>query len=266
MSIFVEKKHEIDNIRQQQLEILNNVVSICEKHDLAYFLEGGTLAGAIMHNGFGPYDDDIDISMPRKDFEKFITICQDELLPNNYLDYYTTNANFSLTFAKVKNTTINYPEKNRPSHIYSHVFIDIFPLDEIRYEKGIPVHIILSLNDIMKHIIFTRNSSKNKTKIKQLYMQLLKLIKTEHLFKIYYFLFTREQNSGFLTNHGGRRKKQRLQIIKKESYFPAQKIRFMERDYSSPAFPEYIILTFGTKYMKNYSNKQGLSHIDIERL
>ncbi|EUJ37133.1 LicD family protein [Listeria weihenstephanensis FSL R9-0317] len=124
-------------LREQQLSILKNVIEICKKYHLTYFLDGGTLAGAILHNGFGAYDDDIDISMPRKDFERFISICQNELLQDNYLDYYTTNPNYYLTFAKVKNRTVNYPEKDRESQDYSHVFIDIFPLDEIKKKKRV---------------------------------------------------------------------------------------------------------------------------------
>ncbi|MBC1563132.1 LicD family protein [Listeria booriae] len=258
--------NKIDTIRKQQLSILNNVVAICNKHELTYFLDGGTLAGAIIYGGFGKYDDDIDISMPRQDFEKFLVVCQDELLPNNYLEYYTTTADFSLTFAKVKNRLVNYPEKYRPNHALSHVFIDIFPLDGIRKDVGIKTSIIIFFNDIMKKMIFMRNSTKKKTGIKTVYMYLLRLIKTEYLFKIYYFLFARESNSAYFMNHGGRRKERKNQVLKREYYFPAKKMLFMESYYSVPCFPERAITTCNKQYINRYIEKKTFSHIDIERL
>ena len=64
-------------------EILDRVVEICERHNLQYSLAYGTLIGAIRHNGFIPWDDDLDIVMPRKDYLRFIEYCKTEL-PNQY--------------------------------------------------------------------------------------------------------------------------------------------------------------------------------------
>ncbi|EUJ37132.1 hypothetical protein PWEIH_10573 [Listeria weihenstephanensis FSL R9-0317] len=82
------------------------------------------------------------------------------------------------------------------------------------------------LNDIIKNMIFMRNSTKKRQKIKIAYSYLLQLIKTAHLFRLYYFLFTREKNGKYYTNHGGRRKTTRHQVIQKELYIPAKKMLF----------------------------------------
>ena len=58
----IEKLHKID------LEIVKNVIKVFEKYDLKYFMLGGTMLGAIRHGGFIPWDDDIDLGMPRKDY------------------------------------------------------------------------------------------------------------------------------------------------------------------------------------------------------
>ena len=58
-----------EEVKRKEVEILNHIVSVCEKHGLRYYLSYGTLLGAIRHKGFIPWDDDIDISMPRADYE-----------------------------------------------------------------------------------------------------------------------------------------------------------------------------------------------------
>ena len=89
-----------------QLEILTEVVRICHSNKLRYYLIGGTLLGAIRHKGFIPWDDDLDIAMPRKDFVKFISICRTELNSRYFLHYYTTDFNYYLPFAKVRKVFI----------------------------------------------------------------------------------------------------------------------------------------------------------------
>ena len=62
-----------------QLDVLNEVDRICRRHDIPYFADWGTLLAAIRHNGYIPWDDDLDISMRRKDYERFLRAAEDEL-------------------------------------------------------------------------------------------------------------------------------------------------------------------------------------------
>ena len=62
----------LEEIKKIELNILLSFKQFCEEHDLRYYLAGGTLLGAIRHRGFIPWDDDIDVCMPRKDYEIFI--------------------------------------------------------------------------------------------------------------------------------------------------------------------------------------------------
>ena len=65
-------KKTLEQLHKIQLEILDEFIRICDKHNLEYYLVGGTLLGAIRHKGFIPWDDDIDVAMMRKDYDQFI--------------------------------------------------------------------------------------------------------------------------------------------------------------------------------------------------
>ena len=76
------KAIEEKELKQIQLEILCDVAAFCEKHGLRYYLAYGTLLGAVRHKGYIPWDDDIDIHMPRPDYEKFISLYNNEIIDN----------------------------------------------------------------------------------------------------------------------------------------------------------------------------------------
>lgn len=113
-----------------ELEILDEFVRICEKHGLQYYLVGGTLLGAVRHQGFIPWDDDIDMAMPREDYDKFAVIAHEDLAPQYFYQCPETDPYYFLTYAKIrKNGTEVYEERFKDAKFHKGVFIDIFPLD-----------------------------------------------------------------------------------------------------------------------------------------
>lgn len=116
-----------------ELNILKDIHSFCTRNNITYFLTFGTLIGAIRHNGFIPWDDDIDIFIPRGDYEKFIQLYRSE----KYVCYALENNGFyPFSYAKViDKSTI----KKEPVHISKKISlgidVDVFPLNPY-YEEG----------------------------------------------------------------------------------------------------------------------------------
>lgn len=130
-------KSEIDDVRRIQIELLKEVHDICVKYNLKYTLGYGTLIGAIRHKGFIPWDDDIDILMPRTDYNKLIKIWEDETTNDFILQTYENNIDYTNNFAKIRknNTTFLQDENEKKKQYHKGIFIDIFPGDRLASSK-----------------------------------------------------------------------------------------------------------------------------------
>lgn len=114
-----------------ELELLEKFQAVCEKYQLRYYAIGGTLLGAVRHKGFIPWDDDIDVGMPREDYDRFLQLCGDEL-EYPYCLITPMNDPCCRAHAQIRNSeTTGYPAADEALNCNKGIFIDIFPLDGV---------------------------------------------------------------------------------------------------------------------------------------
>lgn len=123
---------ELRRLQLTQLEILKLFDRICKQYNLNYSLYAGSLLGAVRHQGFIPWDDDLDVCMPREDYEKFLAVW-DKAKPEGYLLQNKENVpEFSQSFSKIRKdhtTFLQYEWEAGKYH--TGIFFDIFPIDRL---------------------------------------------------------------------------------------------------------------------------------------
>ena len=128
---------EMKLVWSKELELLKEFDRACTKHGLTYFLDGGTLLGAVRHGGFIPWDDDVDVIMPRKDYDKLWEIARDEFSEPYFFQTSLSEKGFFRTHAQLRRSdTTGFIELDRNKSINKGIFLDIFVLDGVPSEKS----------------------------------------------------------------------------------------------------------------------------------
>ena len=96
------KPEQLLRLREMQLEILKEIIRVCELHGIRYFIAYGSLLGAVRHQGPIPWDDDIDICMAREDYEKFSRVADSELDSQYELVSMARDLNYPMSLPKVQ--------------------------------------------------------------------------------------------------------------------------------------------------------------------
>ncbi len=125
----MDKTITLKDMKKIELEILKYIKDVCSENNLNYYLCGGTLLGAIRHNGFIPWDDDIDIFLPREDYMKLLSILRENPHYKYKMMSFYDNEDYYYTYAKIVNRETCMIEKGLPAINGLGVYVDVFPLD-----------------------------------------------------------------------------------------------------------------------------------------
>lgn len=134
-------QYEWETLRKLQLVelgILKDIDQVCRAHGITYFLDSGTALGAVRHGGFIPWDDDIDIGMPRNDYERFLKVAPDALGEKYEVSDPRDNPHQAALFAKVMLKGTRFAtEETMEAGFDQGVFVDVFPYDVLSADPAV---------------------------------------------------------------------------------------------------------------------------------
>jgi len=244
-------------LHETECEILDAIVKVCENNQLRYYLVGGTLLGAVRHKGFIPWDDDLDIAMPRKDYNKFLKLARNEIDSRYFLQTCYTDKGHASIFSKVrKNNTLFLEDNCKCVKKHHGIFVDIFPLDDGQ-EK------IISKLPFLKRVAYSINSyvlfKRSCFKYPKLFKKLVfSIFPSSLLIRIRDFLFLGSGDCyvNYGSNYGVKK-----QTIKKSCYDPAVKLEFEGRLYNVPKDYDYVLRRiYGDNYMQLPPVEKRVTH------
>ncbi len=124
---------KLKKLQNIELKILKEVDKVCTEYDINYYLGEGSLLGAVRHEGFIPWDDDIDILMMREDYEKFLKIAPSAISKDYEIQHSSLIENYWSPFIKVRYLGESFFKQSHIAHLTNNngPLIDIFPLDNV---------------------------------------------------------------------------------------------------------------------------------------
>lgn len=259
------EQRTLKKLQNTELEILNEFVSICEKHNLEYFLAGGTLLGAVRHKGFIPWDDDIDVSMPRKDYNKFIKICKKELDSRFFLDCYETNKYCWFPFAKIRIKNSEMVEKiSKNVNFEQGIWIDIFPINNVKNKFGKTQLKQQKIHDYIRTLITIKlnvpyyNKSLKRLKFYKCILRIVPFGLLKFIFKLYMNKNINSKTDYVCCYSGAYGIKK--ETFKKNVFFPTKKIMFCDMNFNAPKkYREYLEQIYGD-YMIIPPKEKRITH------
>lgn len=243
----------MSSFREVQLkgyEILNSVVDICEKYGITYYLSSGTLLGAIRHDGFIPWDNDIDIEMPIKDYRRFLRIAKKELPDNLFLQTYFSDPGYNEMWAKVRdNNTTSLPLAWKELNIHWGIGIDIFPLVGV-YENAILRKMQIKLHAICRTLLakdFLTATNSPDLQIPKVRMLLavpqgIRILICKGIERFTFRNPSKERNSSMVFREIN-------YVVDRKAYGTGRKKRFEDREFLIPQDYDHVLTRLYGDYM-----------------
>jgi lipopolysaccharide cholinephosphotransferase len=263
---------ELKELQKIELEILSEVLKVCNENNITCFLWGGTAIGAERHGGFIPWDDDVDIIMLRKDYDKFLEIAPKSLPEYLFVQNHNTEKNCAFYFTKIrKNNTLfveNYAMNKKMHH---GIFIDVFVLDTVpenateRRWFFIKNRLLVQLY-LAKHLTttFTSNAGISKVLMRKILHIFLLPISADFLYRCIDSLVKKYKGGpcGYLHQSG--RDHPKPYLYKKSDFSCGRKIKFESIEAYVPVGNHAILTYRYGDYMKIPPEESRYNHRPVK--
>ena len=252
----------MEELRKVQVEMLSEVHRICIENNLKYYLCGGTLLCAVRHNGFIPWDDDIDISMPRKDYQKFINLCQNGALKSEYMLQNTySEPEYHLPFSKIRKHNTFFGEKGMENlNIHKGIFIDIFPLDYSNKNTGCIYNLRYKVIKNLMHIVSMRQMGATAvSKLETLLYIITRPMSVHMILRISDFLCSFAKKGNYRVNYASyiACEKETMPI---EYYGDPVLLEFENHSFYAPKKYDFVLKKLFGNYMELPPEEERVNH------
>ena len=122
-------KQGLNETQRYIMQVLNSIVGILDEMEIPYYMQGGTMLGAIRHQGFIPWDDDVDLGIPREAYERLLKEVAEKLPDNLELRTYEDETDHHYYFARIVDTRYQIRRMGSLEERLENVWVDLFPLD-----------------------------------------------------------------------------------------------------------------------------------------
>ena len=139
-----------------ELDLLNEFAGVCEKHGLKWFVHAGTMLGAVRHQGFIPWDDDIDVVMPRDDYERLCQLAPSAFSHPYFFQNEETDRYFARAFSRLRNSETTGIFENEMVYRFPYnqgIFIDVFPMDHVPADPEMRQRFYAEVSNLNAHAV-----------------------------------------------------------------------------------------------------------------
>lgn len=258
------KPENVKKLQNYEMEILDEIAKICQKHHLTYFIMGGNLIGAIRHQGFIPWDDDMDIAMMREDYNKFLEIASKEIDDKFVVDYIENDPYYYLPFAKVRIKDSLYEEPVQKNYKgFKGIWVDIFPLDNASKEDSLFIRFQAFLKEGIHFVnaVKANVSSEKYAVFKKVIKFIFKPFSIKKLIHIQTRIMKWNKNPNALYCISfGAKYGMKKQTMLKTVFLPTVKLNYEDRIYEAPGNYEFYLNRVYPDYMTLPPEEKRITH------
>ena len=257
---------DLDQLHQVHLEMLDEVDRLCRKHGLSYWLDSGSALGAVRHNGFIPWDDDVDIGMLREDYNRFVAVAKEEMSSKYIIQDNQSEPRYGNFHIKIRKLNTIFPQSYNSNYKYRGIQLDIFPFDYAPDDSIKTLSYFTLLQICRKFSDVSAMTKLSKNPIKNLVQRVVRIIPGS-IYRNYFERSCQKYNgtpTGYVTSHTYRMQRKKVRIFKTEDMVPVKRIAFEDREYSIMNNPDAYLKAMYGDYMTLPPEDKRVYHLTGE--